>query len=49
MQRNYFFAKGKILKRFKQHKNAKAAMVCANAAFYRLYFMFLKTNCADYC
>jgi len=44
-----FFPMGKMVRGFKSHKNAKAAMLFAIAAFYRLYFMFLKKDCADYC
>jgi len=39
---------GKMVWGFKRHKNAKAAMLFAFAAFYKLYFMFLKKECADY-
>jgi len=38
-----------MVRGFKKHKNAKAAMLFAFAAFYRLYFMFLKKDCANYC
>ena len=35
---------GKMVRGFKKHKNAKAAMLFAFAAFYRLHFMFLKKD-----
>jgi len=40
---------GKMVRGFKKHKNAKAAMLFAIAAFYRLYFMFLKKDLRVFC